>query len=92
MKKKTIDNFNKHYKNPEHPYDQIVRYKHKKGHTLWIRCRGSIIRDENGKPIRMIGVHNDVSIQKYNEEKLIKKHAYLRVFFYCSLHIYYHSP
>ena len=69
---KAIENFNKHYKNPNHPYDQVVRYKHKKGHTIWIRCRGSIIRN-NGKPIRMIGVHNDVSEQKYNEEKLLKK-------------------
>lgn len=70
---KAIDNFNKHYKNPDHSYDQVVRYKHKKGHTIWIRCRGSIIRDNKGKPIRMIGVHNDISVQKYNEEKLIKK-------------------
>lgn len=70
---KTIDNFNKHYKNPEHPYDQIVRYKHKKGHTLWIRCRGSIIRDNNGKPIRMIGIHNDVTKQKTDEERLLEK-------------------
>lgn len=70
---KTIDNFNKHYQNPEHPYDQIVRYKHKKGHTLWIRCRGSIIRDNNGKPIRMIGIHNDVTKEKYNEKRLLEK-------------------
>ena len=36
----------------------------KKGHTVWIRCRGNIIRDEKGKPLRMIGVHNDITIQK----------------------------
>lgn len=70
---KVIENFNKHYKNPYYPYDQIVRYKHKKGHTIWIRCRGSIIRDDDGKPIRMIGIHNDVSEQKYNEEELLRK-------------------
>ena len=70
---KATENFNKHYENPNDPYDQIVRYKHKLGHTIWVRCRGSILRDANGKPIRMIGVHNDVSVQKYNEENLIKK-------------------
>lgn len=43
--KKATENFHKHYENPNHPYDQIVRYKHKKGHTVWIRCRGSIIRN-----------------------------------------------
>lgn len=70
---KTIENFNKHYEDPNHPYDQIVRYRHKDGHTVWIRCRGSILRDKNQKPIRMIGVHNDVTVQKYNEEKLLKR-------------------
>ncbi len=70
---KAIDNFNKHYENPKHPYDQIVRYKHKEGYTVWIRCRGSIIRDNNGKPTRMIGIHNDISEQKYIEENLLKK-------------------
>ena len=82
---KTIDNFNKHYKNPEHPYDQIVRYKHKKGHTLWIRCRGSIIRDNNGKPIRMIGIHNDVTKEKYNEKRLLEKANSLKAIFDSSL-------
>ena len=56
------------YEDSNYPYDQIVRYKHKKGHTVWIRCR-NIIRDEKGKPLRMIGVHNDITIQKINEEK-----------------------
>lgn len=71
--KKATENFHKHYENPNHPYDQIVRYKHKKGHTVWIRCRGSIIRNTDNKPLRMIGVHNDISIQKSNEEKLLKR-------------------
>lgn len=70
---KATKNFYKHYENPNHPYDQIVRYKHKLGHTIWVRCRGSILRDKNGKPTRMIGVHNDISEQKYNEENLLKK-------------------
>ena len=83
--KKAKDNFNKHYENPQYPYDQIVRYKHKKGNTVWIRCRGSIIRDNNGKPIRMIGIHNDVSIQKLNEENLIKKTTTLKAILDSSL-------
>jgi PAS domain S-box-containing protein len=49
-----IDNFNKHLEDPNHPYDQIVRYKHKDGSTVWVRCRGIAIRDKDGKPIRML--------------------------------------
>lgn len=60
----------KHFENPDHPYDQIVRYKHKKGHTVWVRCRGLAIRDNDGKPIRMIGAHTDVTFIKQKEAEL----------------------
>jgi PAS domain S-box-containing protein len=51
----TVDNFNKHCTDPNHPYDQTVRYRHKDGSTVWVRCRGIAIRDETGKAIRMLG-------------------------------------
>ncbi len=63
------DNFEKHYHNPEHPYDQVVRYKHRNGSTVYIRCRGIAIRDENGVPVRMLGTHNDITEQKELENK-----------------------
>lgn len=64
-----IDNLNKHLEDPNHPYDQIVRYKHKDGSTVWVRCRGIAIRDKNGKPIRMLGAHNDLTeIMKAKQE------------------------
>jgi PAS domain S-box-containing protein len=65
--KLAIDNFNKHLCDEDHPYDQIVRYRHKDGHIVWIRCKGNAIRDENGKPIRMLGIHNDITSLKNNE-------------------------
>jgi diguanylate cyclase (GGDEF)-like protein/PAS domain S-box-containing protein len=64
-----IDNFNKHLADENHPYDQIVRYTHENGSTVWIHCRGIAIRDENGKPIRMLGAHNDITKLKLLEEK-----------------------
>ncbi|EDY80787.1 PAS fold family [Verrucomicrobiia bacterium DG1235] len=54
-------NFEKHCDDPKHPYDQLVRYHHKNGSTIWIRCHGLAIRNQDGKPIRMLGVHNDVT-------------------------------
>ena len=44
--KLTLDNFKKHCENPDHPYDQVVRYLHKNGSTVWIRCRGMAIRNK----------------------------------------------
>ncbi len=65
-----IENFNKHCADPNHPYDQIVRYKHKNGSTVYIRCRGLAIRDKNGHPIRMLGAHNNITTAMTTAEEL----------------------
>lgn len=57
----SLENFHAHCKDLNHPYDQIVRYKHATGKTVWIRCKGVVIRDENGTPKRMLGSHVDVT-------------------------------
>lgn len=56
-----LENFNKHCADPAHPYDQVVRYRHADGGVVWVRCRGLAVRDDDGKPIRMIGAHNDIT-------------------------------
>ena len=67
-----LNNFNKHLQDPEYPYNQIVRYIHKNGSTVWIRCRGIAIRDKNGKAIRMLGAHNNVTELMQAQEELKK--------------------
>ena len=69
--KVATENFTKHCENPNHPYDQIVRYTHKNGSTVWIRCRGLAIRDKSGNPFRMLGAHQDISEIKRTEQELI---------------------
>lgn len=63
-------NLTRHCENPNHPFDQIVRYIHKNGSTVWFRCRGMAIRDANGKPVRMLGANQDVTVLKRREEEL----------------------
>jgi PAS domain S-box-containing protein len=70
--KKAIENFTKHCENPSHPYDQIVRYTHKNNSIVWIRCRGLAIRDKDGKPIRMLGAHHNITEIKDRENELIE--------------------
>src|SRR6056297_2810436 len=67
------ENFKRQLENPDYPYDQVVRYRHKNGSTVWIRCRGLIIRDEKGKPVRMIGAHQDITFLKEKERELEKE-------------------
>lgn len=56
-----FENFQRHCEDPTHPYDQLVRYTHKDGHTVWVRCRGIALRNSEGEPIRMLGAHTDVT-------------------------------
>jgi len=63
-----LANFKAHCADENAPYDQVVRYRHADGSTVWIRCRGLAIRDDDGKPTRMLGVHTDVTALKEAEE------------------------
>jgi len=71
--KTATDNFFKHCEDPKYPYDQIVRYTHKDSSTVWIRCRGMAIRDANGKPVRMLGAHQEVTAFKRAEESVLQQ-------------------
>ena len=73
-----LDNFAKHLADASHPYDQIVRYRHRDGGTVWVRCRGLAVRNEKGEPIRLLGCHTDVTALKRAEEDLRRQAAELR--------------
>lgn len=53
-------------------FDQEFRMRHKDGHWVWIHDRGKVIRrDEHGQPLRMIGIHIDISAKKKSEQDLL---------------------
>jgi PAS domain S-box-containing protein len=74
---KATQNFNAHLLDPEHPYDQEVRYRHKDGSTVWVRCRGLIVRDEKNQPTRMLGAHTDITRLKEIETQLATENRQL---------------
>ena len=67
---KVLSALETHRENASEPYDVEVRYRHKNGRTVWIRCRGKIIRDETGTPVRMIGAHSEITALKSREQQL----------------------
>lgn len=42
-------------------YEQTLRYRHKDGSTVWIQCKGVVVRNENGIPLRIFGAHIKVT-------------------------------
>ena len=60
-------NLTAHVADHNYPYDQIVRYRCADGSTAWVRCRGMAVRDEDGRAIRLLGAHNDITAQKNQE-------------------------
>jgi len=77
------ENLIKHFENPEFPYDQVIRYTHKNGSTVWIRCKGICIRNKDGKPVRMLGTHVKVSalilkqVEKLKQEESTERSSIL---------------
>lgn len=46
------------------------RLKHKDEHYIWVESTGGLIKNPEGKPIRFIGVHQDIDKKIQNEIKL----------------------
>ena len=62
------------------PYDNEVRYYHKDGSIVWVICRGSVVEwSEHGEPIRMMGVHMDITALKRREEEIreVRRYAFI---------------
>lgn len=61
----TLQEIEKHVTGKADSYRTEFRMQCKDGSYIWILDRGKVIsRDENGKAIRMVGVHTDLSEQK----------------------------
>lgn len=70
---KYYSDIQEHFDNKIPYYENYHRVMTSSGNYKWILDRGKVIdRDENGKPLRVIGTHTDVSLQKEKELDLLK--------------------
>lgn len=70
---KYYSDIREHFDNKIPYYENYHRVMTSSGNYKWILDRGKVIkRDENGKPLRVIGTHTDVSAQKEKELELLK--------------------
>ncbi|MCB1800635.1 MAG: EAL domain-containing protein [Gammaproteobacteria bacterium] len=57
----------------EDTFEVLHRMRHHNGAWHWILSRGKALRDEHGKPFRMVGTHVDVTDQKELEQSLVRE-------------------
>jgi PAS domain S-box-containing protein len=51
-------------------YECVCRMRHKSGRWVWVRDRGEVVeRDADGRPLRMIGTHIDITREKEMERE-----------------------
>lgn len=52
-------------------FEAELRMRHQNGHWVWILSRGRVVeRDEQGRPLRMSGTHQDIMAMKTHQLKL----------------------
>lgn len=51
-------------------YEVEYRFMRKDGSWAWINCRGHLVRDQHGKPVRWVGIDTDITRSKELEENL----------------------
>ncbi len=65
-------------RNPKDQFFTTFRLKHKDGSYRWIQNRSSAIKDDNGKVIRMLGAHTDITNQVKAEQALMESEQKLK--------------
>ncbi|MDP3072393.1 MAG: response regulator [Opitutaceae bacterium] len=61
-----------HVANPAGRYEAEFRLRHRDGSWRWIRSIGQVLRDDAGRPARMLGSHQDITEAKRLEADFLR--------------------
>lgn len=66
---RVLKHIEKNIADPDYKYDQVVRYTHKNDSTLRFRSRGIVIRNTQGKAIRLLETHQDITALEQKQQQ-----------------------
>ncbi len=69
--------FAEHMFDPAHIYQYTIRFYHKDGSTIWMQCNGKVVYNTENKPIRLIGICDDITKIKIAEETTLQRNKEL---------------
>jgi len=67
-----MQEFDEHLRGEDQVFEVELRMRHAQGHTVWMLCRGAVVRDEQGEAIRVSGSLADITEIKQAEDELRK--------------------
>ena len=68
-----------HFRGDTERYVCEARMRHRDGHWIWVLDQGQVVeRDRDGRPLRMVGTHTDITGQKMLETELAHERAFLK--------------
>lgn len=76
----------KYIKNPWPDYNLEFRFRHKNDNYIWIYTQASLILNDEGNPLRMVGSHVDITAQKKSESDLKESEKKYRLLFHSNPH------
>ncbi len=76
-----MDRVHQHLAGPEKAHEIEFRMRHKDGSWRWFYARGQALRSAEGKPVRMMGCHLDVTERKRLEADAALRESQLNSFF-----------
>ena len=68
----TLERVRASVEDPTRAYDVVFRMRHKDGGYRWILAQSSIIRGDDGRPLRMLGSHVDITERRRLEERVME--------------------
>ncbi len=76
------DTFPKMQAGEKSSFDEILRFYHREGYTVYLRCRGAVLSAKNEEALRLLLTHQEVSELKRSEQLLAKASEAARIGFW----------